>query len=183
MCPFIWCVFNDTPRHYASIPAYIPGVHRGIIPHTIPDVYPRCVSRRAPDVHSVLHLRSNLTFGHILPRILEQVLCPRCSTFISIFITFIPFHSISMFERFMNCIVSFHMVCRLRYTASFTIHCVVYDTLRRLRYTSPLCINPATIPGDHPRRASRRAPDIHPAPNPFYIFGPILPSVQSYRGF
>ena len=116
MCPFIWCVFNDTLRHYASIPAYIPGVHRGIIPHTIPDVYPRCVSRRAPDVHSVLHLRSNLTFGHILPRILEQVLCLRYSTFLSLFITFIPFHSISMFERFINCIVSFLL-------------CVFYDTI------------------------------------------------------
>jgi hypothetical protein len=149
MCPFIWCVFNDTPRHYASIPAYIPGVHPGIIPHTIPDVYPRCVSpvcipgvhpsfiRRAPDVHSVLHLRSILTFGQILPRILEQVLCPRCSTFISIFITFIPFHSISMFERFMICIVYLFILC------------VFNDTPRH--YASI----PAYIPGVHPRCASR----------------------------
>jgi hypothetical protein len=45
--------------------------------------------RRAPDVQSFLHLRSNLTFGTILPRILEQVLCPRYSTFLSFFITFI----------------------------------------------------------------------------------------------
>jgi hypothetical protein len=86
---------------------------------------------RAPDVQSVLHLRSNLTFGLILPRILEQVLCPRYSTFLSIFITFIPFHSISMFERFMICIVSFHMVCRLRYTPS-GVHpaCIPFYHLR-----------------------------------------------------
>jgi len=51
-------------------------------------VYPVYILR-APGTHSVLHLRSNLTFGTILPRILEQVLCPRYSTFLSIFITFI----------------------------------------------------------------------------------------------
>jgi len=45
-------------------------------------------TRRASGTHSVLHLRSNLTFGAILPRILEQVPCPRCSTFILFFITF-----------------------------------------------------------------------------------------------
>jgi hypothetical protein len=48
-----------------------------------------CVSRHSSGTQSFLHLRSNLTFGQILPRILEQVLCPRYSTFISIFITFI----------------------------------------------------------------------------------------------
>ena len=174
MCPFIWCVFNDTLRHYASIPAYIPGVHPGIIPHTIPDVYPRCasrcVSRHNSGTQSVLHLRSNLTFGQILPRILEQVLCPRCSTFILFFITFIPFHSISMFERFMNCIVSFHMVCRLRYTASFTIHLAIMHQSG---------VHPRRAPGVHPGVHS----GVHPTCIPFYIFGPILPSVRSYRGF
>jgi hypothetical protein len=60
-----------------------------INPATIPGDHPRCVSRHNSGTHSVLHLRSILTFGHILPRILEQVLCPRYSTFISIFITFI----------------------------------------------------------------------------------------------
>jgi len=48
------------------------------IPAFHPSVYPVYV-RRAPGTHSVLHLRSILTFGTILPRILEQVLCPRYS--------------------------------------------------------------------------------------------------------
>jgi hypothetical protein len=65
-----------------------------------PGVYPLCMSclclvyiRHSSGVHPApnpfYHLRSNLTFGTILPRILEQVLCLRYSTFISIFITFI----------------------------------------------------------------------------------------------
>ncbi len=76
--------------------------------YTTYGVHPTCIP--------FYHLRSNLTFGHILPRILEQVLCLRYSTFLSLFITFIPFHSISMFERFINCIVSFLL-------------CVFYDTI------------------------------------------------------
>ena len=130
--------------------------HFAFIRHTS-RVFLLCISSVYPGVHpgvhsgthSVLHLRSYLTFGTILPRILEQVPCPRCSTFILFFITFhfIPLHSISfhilLFERFMKYNVSFHMVCRLRYTT----------------------------------------PGVHPAPIPFFIFGPILPSVQSYRGF
>jgi hypothetical protein len=104
---------GDHPRRPS--PAYIPGVHPR---RPSPGVYPRCVSRHNSGTHSVLYLRSILTFGHILPRILEQVLCPRCSTFLSIFITFIPFHSISMFERFM------------KYNVSFTIHCVQHQISR-----------------------------------------------------
>ncbi len=135
-----------------------------------------------------------------------------------------------MFERFMICIVSFHMVCLLRYTASFTIHCVVYDTLRRLRYTPSFTIHSVVYdtlrPAPNlsniciifyfftPHLAFIPAPipafifciscvypvyilciscvypvyilcisGVHPAPIPFYIFGLILPSVLSYRGF
>jgi hypothetical protein len=48
-----------------------------------------------------------------------------------------------MFERFMNCIVSFHMVCRLRYTASCT------KSLEHLYYIllfySSSCIHPVCI--------------------------------------
>jgi hypothetical protein len=167
-------------------PAYIPGVHPGIIPHTIPDVYPpvcilgvypRCVSsvciqactrrafRSTSSVQS--YLRSNLTADS------RTSLVPAMFHFLSIFITFIPFHSISMFERFMNCIVSFHMVCRLRYTASFTIHRVVYDTPRH--YASIRRPSPGVYPGVYPGTT--------PAPIPFYIFGRFLPSVISYRGF
>ncbi len=69
------------------------------------------------------HLRSNLTFGQILPRIIEQVLCPRYSTFLSFLLHSISFH-IMMFERFMNYIVPFHIVCLLRYTTSCTQSCI-----------------------------------------------------------
>jgi hypothetical protein len=62
---FLLCVFYDTILMHAH-----PGVYPAVFPVYI---------RRAPGTHSVLHLRSNLTFGHILPRILEQVLCPRYS--------------------------------------------------------------------------------------------------------
>ena len=106
----------------------------------------RRASRRAPDVHSgthsVLHLRSYLTFGTILPRILEQVLCPRYSTFILFFITF-------HFIPYLDVREIYDLHCILSYGVSFTIHYI--------------------------RRASRRAPR--------HIFGHILPSVQSYRGF
>jgi hypothetical protein len=52
-------------------------------------VYIRHSSGVHPTCSPFYHLRSNLTFGTILPRILEQVLCLRYSTFLSIFITFI----------------------------------------------------------------------------------------------
>ena len=52
-------------------------------------VYILCISCVHPAPIPFYHLRSNLTFGLILPRIIEQVLCPRYSTFLSIFITFI----------------------------------------------------------------------------------------------
>jgi hypothetical protein len=62
---FLLCVFYDTILMHAH-----PGVY--------PAVYPVYI-RHSSGTHSVLHLRSNLTFGLILPRILEQVLCPRYS--------------------------------------------------------------------------------------------------------
>jgi len=92
MCPFIWCVFYDT-LHTTCIPTCTPA-----------------------------HLRSNLTFGAILPRIIEQVPCPRYSTFLSLFITFIYRCSRDL--------------CSALYPF---IWCVVYDTLHTA------CI-PACIP-------------------------------------
>jgi len=192
MCPFIWCVFNDTLRHYASIPAYIPGVHPGIIPHTIPDVYPpvcilgvypRCVSsvciqactrrafRSTSSVQS--YLRSNLTADS------RTSLVPAMFHFLSIFITFIPFHSISMFERFMNCIVSFHMVCRLRYNVSFTIHLAIMHQSG----DHPRRPSPAYIPGVHPRRPSPVCiPVCIPAQlrHPFRSISSVLSYLRSY---
>jgi hypothetical protein len=50
-------------------------------------LYILCISCVCPAPNPFYIFRSNLTFGQILPRILEQVLCPRYSTFISIFIT------------------------------------------------------------------------------------------------
>jgi len=90
----ICIIFYFFTPHLAFIPAPIPAFVFCL--SCVFPVYFLCISsvypvyvRRAPDVHSFLHLRSNLTFGRILPRILEQVLCPRYSTFLSTFITFI----------------------------------------------------------------------------------------------
>ena len=81
--------------------------------------------------HSVLHLRSNLTFGTILPRILEQVLCLRYPTFLSIFISFI----IDVREIYkLHCIVL--TVCLLRYnTYARPSRCVS----RRISRLYPAC--------------------------------------------
>jgi hypothetical protein len=120
-------------------------IHFAFIRHTS-RVFLLCISSVYPGVHSgthsVLHLRSYLTFGTILPRILEQVLCPRYSTFILFFITF-------HFIPYLDVREIYDLHCILSYGVSFTIHYI--------------------------RRASRRAPR--------HIFGHILPSVQSYRGF
>jgi hypothetical protein len=102
----------------------------------------RCSSGVHPTCIPFYHLRSNLTFGHILPRILEQVLCPRYSTFY-------PFLLLS----FTDVREIYELHCILSYGVSFTIHCV------------------------------RCSSGVHPTCIPFYIFGPILPSVKSYRGF
>jgi hypothetical protein len=52
----------------------------------------------------------------------------------------ISFH-IMMFERFMNCIVSFHIVCLLRYSVSFTIHlAIMHQSGDHPRRPSPVCI-------------------------------------------
>ena len=147
------------------------GAHPTFILHSsflYPGVYPLCMSclcpvyiRHSSGVHPApnpfYHLRSNLTFGRILPRILEQVLCPRYSTFYPFLLHSISFH-LSMFERFMICIVSFLL-------------CVFYDTLHPafIRCSSdtqsgvyPVCI-PAyilCISGVCPVYI-RRAPDVH----------------------
>jgi hypothetical protein len=82
--PFIWCVVYDT-------------LHPACIPTCIPTCTPA-------------HLRSYLTFGTILPRILEQVPCPRYSTFILFFITFhfIPYYVVrEIYRLFMVTFLSF----------------------------------------------------------------------------
>jgi hypothetical protein len=51
---------------------------------------------------------------------------------------------IMMFERFMNCIVSFHIVCRLRYTASGTQSCIhpafILSASRRMSCVCPVYV-------------------------------------------
>ena len=51
------------------------------------DTIPMPCIQRTSSTLSVLHLRSYSTFGTILPLIIEQVLCPRSTTFFSFFIT------------------------------------------------------------------------------------------------
>ena len=135
--PYYILHFSSFFNHFAFI-RHTSRLFLLCISSVYPGVYPDVHS----GTHSVLHLRSNFTFGTILPRILEQVLCPRYSTFILFFITFhfIPYYVVRE-------IYALH--CILSYGVSFTIHYI--------------------------RRASRRASR--------HIFGQILPSVQSYRGF
>ena len=165
--------------YFFCIHALIP-LHPRVCP-----VYVLCMS----GTHSVLsssvksYLRSNLTADSrtsLVPAILH------------FYFHFYYFH-LQMFERFMNCIISFHMVCRLRYTASFTIHCVVYDTLRPAPNLSNICIifyffTPylAFIPAPIQAFVFSLS-SVYPVctRHPFLsiIFGQILPSVISYRGF
>jgi hypothetical protein len=111
--PFILCVVYDT-LHTACIPA--------CIRHPI---------RSTSSVES--YLRSYLTADS------RTSLVPAIFHFYFHFYYFI----ILMFERFMNCIVPFHMVCLLRYTASST------KSLEHLYYIllfySSSCIHPAFI--------------------------------------
>jgi hypothetical protein len=101
----IQCVFNDTPRHYASIrrpsPATIPGVHPGVHPSFI-----RHPIRSISSVQS--YLRSDLTADS------RTSLVPAIFHF---YFHFYYFH-LSMFERFM------------KYNVSFTIHCVQHQISR-----------------------------------------------------
>jgi hypothetical protein len=118
--------------------------------------------RHSSGVHSTCspfyHLRSILTFGLILPRILEQVLCPRYSTFYPFLL--LSFTDVREIYK-LHCIVL--TVCRIRYNTY----------ARPSRPSIPVCI-PPYIPS---------ISGVHPAPIPFYIFGQFLPSVESYRGF
>jgi hypothetical protein len=100
-------ISSSSTRSSLCIPAYV------LCMSCVCPVY----VRRAPDVQSFLsssvksYLRSYLTADYrtsLVPAILH------------FFIHFYYFH-LQMFERFMNCIVSFHMVCRLRYTPSACI--------------------------------------------------------------
>jgi hypothetical protein len=135
------CILHSSRLHPVCIPSFIPSASR-----LHPVIHP------APN--PFFHLRYYLTFGTILPRILEQVLCLRYSTSFSFFITF----HFSMFERFMICIVSFS------YCVSFTI-----------QY---LC---TPIPAPHPSIHPGVYPVYVRHPIPSFIFGRILPSVRSYR--
>ena len=130
----------------------------------------QCILMHQSRTISVLHLRSNFTFGTILPPIIEQVLCPRSPLLFTFLLHSISFHNL-MFERFM--------------------HCVFYDTSHQapkslehpyyiLHFYSFILHHSAFIrhsSGVHPRVH----PHVHPAPYPFYIRGRILPSVRSYR--
>ena len=118
----IHCAIMHQSRR--TSPAYILASFRTQSPTCIPrcvssvcilGVYPRCVSsvciqactrrafRSTSSVQS--YLRSNLTADS------RTSLVPAMFHFLSIFITFIPFHSISMFERFMICIVYLFILC------------------------------------------------------------------------
>ncbi len=82
-----------------------------------------------------------------------------------------------MFERFINCIVSFHIVCRLRYTTS-CLHpthnpAYILSASRRISCLCPVYI--LCMSDIHPACTRRAVLSI--------IFGHILPSVISYRGF
>jgi hypothetical protein len=128
-------------------------------------------SRLHPVIHPApnpfYHLRSYLTFGTILPRILEQVLCLRYSTSFSLFITF----HFSMFERFMKCIVSFS------YCVSFTIQYLCTPIPPPIPAFIPHSSRP---PSQH---SSRRVSCVCTAPYPFFhlryylTFGTILPLI------
>ena len=123
----------------------------------------QCILMHQSGTQSVLHPRSNFTFGTILPPIIEQVLCLRSP----LLFPFLLLYNL-MFERFM--------------------HCVFYDTSHKslehpyyiLHFYSFILHHSAFIrhsSGVHPRVH----PHVHPAPYPFYIRGRILPSVRSYR--
>jgi hypothetical protein len=115
------------------------------------------------------------------------------------------FHFYSLFYYFHS--ISFHIdvreiyevQCVLSYGVSLTIHLAIMHQSRR---TSPAYIvasfrtqSPTCILGVYPRCVSpvciqaciqactRHSSGVHPTCIPFYIFGPILPSVRSYRGF
>ena len=151
----ICIIFYFFTPHLAFIPAPIPA-----FVFCLSSVYPAYILR-APGTHSVLHLRSNLTFSLILPRILEQVLCPRYSTFY-------PFLLLSFID--VREIYELHCI--------LFILCVVYDTLR------PACTRRAFLSASW--CVSSVYPVIHPTfirhPILSIIFGQILPSVLSYRG-
>jgi len=96
-------ISSSSTRSSLCIPAYV------LCMSCVCPVYVRHPFRSTSSVES--YLRSYLTADSrtsLVPAILH------------FFIHFYYFH-LQMFERFMNCIVSFHMVCRLRYTPSACI--------------------------------------------------------------
>jgi hypothetical protein len=126
-----------------------------------------CVSRHSSGVHSTCspfyHLRYYLTFGRILPRIIEQVLCLRYSTFY-------PFLLLS----FIDVREIYDLHCILLYCVSFTIHCILRASGAHpfCILVSILCVCPVyvlSISDIHPACTRRAVLSI--------IFGLILPSV------
>jgi hypothetical protein len=148
---------------------------RRVSPVCILGVYPRCVSPVCilgvhPGVHPsfIRHpIRSTSSVDSYLRSYLtadsRTSPVPAISHFYSLFITFIYRCSRDLLLHR----VFIHTVCLLRYSVSLTIH-------RAIMHQS----------GDHPRRPSPvciLACIRHPILS--IIFGTILPSVLSYRGF
>ena len=171
---YIFCISCVYPVYILCIscvyPAYI------LCMYCVCTVYVLCMS----GTHSVLHLRSNLTFGTILPRILEQVLCPRYSTFY-------PFLLLS----FIDVREIYDLHCILSYCVSFTIHyircssCTHPTFIRCSSDIHPVLIRHSSFlyPGEYVPCMSCLYPTFIRHPFLSIIFGLILPSVISYRGF
>ena len=152
MYPFIWCVVYDT-------------------------LHPVCI------LSFIRHPILSFIFGPILPSVLSYLRYyltadSRTSPVPAILHFFILFYYfiISMFERFMKCIVSFS------YCVSFTIQYLCTPIPHSSR------IHPAFIPHSsriHPAPHPSIYPGVYPVyvrhPIPSFIFGLILPSVLSYR--
>ncbi len=89
---------------------------------------------------------------------------------------FYYFHSISFHIDVREI---YEVQCVLSYGVSLTIHLAIMHQSRR---TSPAYIL-ASFRTQSPTCILGVYPGVHPTCIPFYIFGPILPSVISYRGF
>ena len=105
-------------------------------------VHPTCTRRAVRSTSSVKsYLRSNLTADSRTSPV------PAIFHFYSLFYYF----HLQMFERFMNCIVPFHIVCRLRYTSSYTQSCIHPAFILHSSCTHPVlilhssCIHPFCI--------------------------------------
>jgi hypothetical protein len=123
-----------------------------LLRYTTYGVHPACTRRAVRSTSSVKsYLRSNLTADS------RTSLVPAILHFYSLFYYF----HLSMFERFINYIVPFHIVCLLRYTPSGAHPVCIRHTIRRISFLYPgvypvyvlsmSCLYPTFI---------RRAPDV-----------------------